>query len=144
MPNNDFFERTDELAAMVGDGDLVGHFRVDQEYAAVQHEGGWLNFMGRYGAKRIKRHTDGQAPPSKFVENPLKENYERYYQNLADGVLDGTLIERMAENVEDQDRELRLRAPKLTTALSKSGSPSVTSEGDLVYHRPPEIGRLEA
>lgn len=134
---NDFFARTEELAEMVGDGDLIGHFRVEREYAAVQHEQGWRNFMGRYGAKEIKVYHRGGGP--KFVEGPLKENYPEFYQDLADAVLEGRLIQAMITNMEEMDAELRVRAPVEDGDLRRAGSIAVTDDGDLVFYKAPEV-----
>lgn len=131
----DFFERTSALADMVGDGDLTGTFAVEKVYAAVQHEGGWLNHMGRNGPVKIKKHTDGGKPPRKFVEDPLKRNYAGYYQHLADSVLNGTIRDAMKDNMKHQDRELKASAPELSGSLKNSGSYTVTDNGRVVARK---------
>jgi hypothetical protein len=122
-----FFERIEELREMVGDGDLTGTLTADTPYAYNQHEKHWLNFMGRYGYKPILEYHNGGG--EKFIEAPLMENYPRYFQNLADAVLDGSLIGAMHENVEDMNRELQQNAPVKTGRLRNSGSTSVTDGG---------------
>lgn len=129
----DFFERTETLAQMVGDGDLVGHFSVNKIYAVNQHEQGWLNFMGRYGPKKIRRYHNGGGP--KFVEAPLLANFEGYYENLGDAVLKGTLPEAMRENLEDQDDNLQWAAPEDSGDLKDSGAYSVIDDGSVVFSK---------
>ena len=131
----DFLTRTKVLEDMVGHGDLVGEFAVEKVYAAVQHEGQWADYMGRFGPKEIRRHTNGRPVPSKFVEAPLKANYLDYYQNLADGVLDGTLVERMKENAEDQDDQLQVYAPEDSGDLKRAGSCKVFDGGEIAHSK---------
>ncbi len=128
----DFFERTELLAEMVGGGDLEGEFAVEKVYAAVQHEKGWRNYLGFMGPKDIERYHRGGGP--KFVENPIKENYADYYQDLADGVLEGTVRERMVANMRDLDAELQVRAPERDGELKRAGSYTVY-DGDEVFAR---------
>jgi hypothetical protein len=127
MTEGDFFERTEVLAEMVGDGMLSGEFQVEKVYAAVQHEKGWRNYLGFMGTKDIEVYHRGGGP--KFVEEPLKENYARYYQDLADGVLSGTVREKMVDAMEDQDRELQVRAPERDGELKRAGAYTVR-DGD--------------
>ena len=119
----DFSERVTELQEMVGDGDLVGKLTVDTPYAYNQHEKHWLNYMGRYGFKPITRYHNGGG--EKFVEQPLVENYPRYYEHLADAVLEGTLREAMADNVSHMNEELKANAPEKTGRLKNSATESV-------------------
>lgn len=112
--------------------------------AAVQHEGGWTDhpFLGPESGSstRIRRHPGGGGPPpSKYVENPLKENFPHYYQNMADGVLDGTLRERMREAVEDQDLQLQRHAPQRSGALKKAGSYTVFDGARVYAHKASKV-----
>ena len=136
MPDNSFFARTEQLEQIVGDGDLTGTFAVEKVYAAVQHEKGWLNYLGFMGPRDINVYHRGGGP--KFVEAPLKENYPTYYQNLADGVLDGTLEGRMVQNVEDLDDELQVRAPERDGELKRAGSYIVRDDGTIVARKEPQ------
>jgi hypothetical protein len=47
------------------------------DYLLVQHEGGWENFMGEYGPKRIENYTTPGTGP-KFLENPWTQNKAQY------------------------------------------------------------------
>jgi len=141
----DFFERSEALLQRVGDGDLKGVTTVDQPYSWNQHEGRWIDFMGRYGPKEIRNHPQGGGPPpSKFLENPLKERAEEFVQRLADNVLKpGGLVSEMSSIQEDLVDEVSRRAPRLTGRLQDSGAPAVYDDGALVYRRPPKAPREE-
>lgn len=123
-----FFERTDELKDLVGQGDLEGHLVVDQAYARVQHES--LDF----------KHVHGGT--AKFVEKPLMEGYRHWYQRLADAFGDRPLNEAMIDNVEDFVVDAEVTTPVEFGDLAQSGHPSVTSDGEVVYDRAPVIHRL--
>lgn len=57
-------------------------------YLLVMHEGGWLNFMGRYGPKKIENYaTPGTG--AKFLENPWTENLPRYKQRVREAMRKG-------------------------------------------------------
>lgn len=138
----DFFPRSEALQKVVGDGLLKGRVEVDQIYAWNQHEGGWLNFMGKYGAKRISDHPQSPyQPPSKFLENPIKERGPEFAQRLADSVLEGRLIQVMAACMEDLSGEVYDRAPVLFQRLRNSGHPQVLDNEQLVYDRAPGASR---
>ena len=132
----DFFEKTEELAQMVGDGRLEGEFAVNKVYAAVQHEKGWRNYLGFMGPKDIEHYHRGGGP--KFVENPLKENYPVYYQDLADGVLSGRVREKMEDAMQDLDRELQERAPERDGELKRAGTYTVRDGAAIFAHKAPE------
>lgn len=123
MAGGSFFERIDELQARVGEGTLTGTFTVDTPYAYNMHEKHWLNFMGRYGYKPITQYHNGGG--EKFVEGPLMENYPRYFQHLADEVLEGSLREAMADNLDDMDDALQRNAPERSGRLKSSGHKDV-------------------
>lgn len=110
------------LEQEVGEGELIGQVTFDQVYARYQHEVLEL------------QHPHGGGP--KYLENTLKEKYERYYRALADSVLDGTLDKTMIEVAEDLAGESARRAPIEKGTLRASASPEVTSNGIAVYHRP--------
>lgn len=140
-----FFEKSEELLGMVGNGDLQGKTVVDQPYAWNQHEGRWIDFMGRYGAKTIDSHPQGGGPPpSKFLENPLKERAGEFARRLGDHALEpGGLAGEMAAIQEDLCGEVKENAPRFSGRLGDSGSPSVYDDGALVYRRPPNATREE-
>lgn len=131
----DFFERTEALAEMVGDDDLRGEFRVEKVYAAVQHERGWENYLGVYGPKKIKMYHNGGG--AKFVEAPLKERYELFFQRLADGTLRGTIRDDMKDAMKDLDDELQVRAPERDGELKRAGSYTVTDDDRIHAYKAP-------
>lgn len=122
-------ERLDLLEQRVGDGVLEGQIVVDQAYAAYQEVHEDLN------------HPRGGGPH--FVGGPLLENHRKYVQNLADGVLDGSLVLRMIDNMEDMADEVFARAPVLYTPLRSSGHPIVRDNGVVQYDRAPLAERLD-
>jgi hypothetical protein len=125
-----FGARIAELKAMVGDGELRGTVIVDQIYAHYQHEG--LDFKHPHG---------GEA---RFLAQPLLDNRDRYLQHYADQLLhDGGQV-AMAENMENLagDGGVATHAPVLYNNLRRSGHPVVTSDGAVIYDRPPEQHRL--
>lgn len=131
-----FGERTRLLEEMVGDGDLVGSFSVHGGPRTVPlHEGYFVNHMGTNGFVRIRNYNQGGP---RFVEGPLKEGFERYYQDIADGILDGSIRERMRDSMSDMNGQLKVRAPIEYGALRKSGSYTVVDDGDVYHHHPPE------
>lgn len=128
-PNNSFDTAAAALADSVGDGDLVGDLDRDQVYAQFQHETPGLN------------HPVGDW---KYQEGPLYERHGDYLQTVADHVHDLARgpAEAMADVVEQLDSDTGARTPKDLTILAHSGHPVVTSDGQVVYDRPPEVPRL--
>ncbi len=122
-----FFERVEALKARIGDGDLVGRLVVDQPYALYQHETFGLN------------HPRGGGP--KFLSGPFERSAPAYMEELADSVLNGSLIQTMAQNLEDLSFQLDPAAPIDADPnfyrLRLSGNPIVTDDGTEVYNRPP-------
>lgn len=132
-------ERTRELQEIVGDGDLVGKVEVNQPYAVPQHEGIWQT--GPLAGVVIRNHPQGGG--AHFLSEPLTQNAERYMHNLAGNVYEpGGLTGAMADNMEDLSSEVHDRAPRETEALRNSAHPTVTSDGETVYDRPPVVPRL--
>lgn len=123
----DFDDRMAELAALVGNGDLVGSVTVDQRYAKIQHEA--LDF----------KHAAGQA---KYLEMPLYDEAGNYVNDLADAVLDGRLPQAMASAMEDLSGRVAKLAPIDLGNLRDSGHPVVTDGATTVYDRPPIQRRL--
>lgn len=124
----DFGAGIDEIKQLVGDGDLVGALNVDQVYAHYQHEGMDLNHP-----------NGGQA---KFLETALHANAGSYMQKIADTILEGGAVDAMIDVVEQLDDDSAQLTPKETTVLARSGHPTVTDNGALVYDRAPEVPRL--
>lgn len=126
----DFFARMDELAEMVGHGDLTGTVSVDQVYARFQHEG--LDLYHPRGGQAL------------YLQQPLMSHKDRYLQSVADGVLDDGGRDAMIRAVEDlaEDGGVATHAPVELGDLRASGHPSVSSDGAVVYDRPPRQHRL--
>lgn len=131
VPSGSFFGKIDRLASAVGDSDLTGEVVVDQPYALVQHED-----------TDLSHPRGGEA---KYLENPLKEKYDRYLDGLAADVLPGRLQQGMTEVVEDLAGEVGRRAPVEEGVLRASASPRVFSggQGTLLFERAPASPRDE-
>jgi hypothetical protein len=123
-----FRQRLDQLARQVGDGDLVGRYHVNQRYAAYQHVHEHLE------------HPRGGGPH--YVSAPLRARYRAWYRHIAAGLLSGQAPARMADAMEDLDRQVTGRAPVETGALRGSGAYTVVSGGAVVYVRPARVARL--
>lgn len=126
-----FFERTDFLMDEVGRNDLVGKIEVDQVYAHYQHEG--YDFF----------HPDGGQ--AGYVVIPFFSRNVKHMEHLAESAItrDGSSIEdAMADNMEDMSEQVYLMAPWEFADLRASGHPTVISDGEKVYDRPPNVGRL--
>ena len=125
----DFRRRVDLLLDEIGTGPLEGKVQVDQVYAKYQHERLDLKHPGGGGAK--------------YLERPLYANIQGFVQRLADGVLkpDG-LPQAMQANMEDLSEQVYRNAPFEFGDLRASGHPTVTSDGAVIYDRPPMIHRL--
>jgi hypothetical protein len=126
----DFSARIDELAEMVGHGDLTGTVSVDQAYSQFQHEG--LDLVHPRGGQAL------------FLQQPLMEHHDRYLKAIADGLLTDGGRDAMIRAVEDlaEDGGVATHAPVELGDLRASGHPSVTSDGDTIYDRPPRQHRL--
>lgn len=120
-------QRLDELARNVGDGDLVGQYKVDQRYAAYQH------------VHRLRHPRGGQKD---YVSDPLKARNSSWYRGIARVFLHGGAELAMAQALEDLDRQVGVLAPVDLNNLRQSGSITVLSAGRPVYVRPARIARL--
>ena len=56
-------------------------------YIWVQHEGGWISFMGTGEPKRIEHWTTPGTGP-KFLEGPFAERKEQYATDIAEAVIE--------------------------------------------------------
>ena len=72
------------------------------------------------------------------------EHYDKYFTEIARTVLDDGGKEAMRSAVEDlaEDGGVATHAPVLYANLRASGHPSVTSDGAVIYDRPPRQHRL--
>lgn len=134
-----FADRIRELEEIVGHGDLQGKVRVDQVYAAVQHEGYWKT--GPLAGVVIRNHPRGGQ--AKYLQEPLFDQASEYMQRLAGRAFElGGLVSAMRENMEDLSGEVYDRAPREFDDLRDSAHPTVTDGDVLVYDRPPRRARL--
>lgn len=114
----DFLARTSELAKMVGDGDLSGIFAVDGGERTVPLEvGGWQNFMGQYGPKRIENYHDG-GPHA--AQNSLEATYRISLEDIAKTTLTEGPQAGIRRHVGRMREEFTQRAPKRTGQYSQS------------------------
>lgn len=131
-----FGEGVDALKELVGSGHLEGTVEFDQVYAFNQHEGLWLDFMGRYGPKVMHRGRPH------FLSGPLTGGSEGFMATIAEHTLhDGPAL-GMIEDVERLADESAAAAPVEFGDLADSAHPKVTSDGAVIYDRPPLVGRL--
>lgn len=122
-----FVQRIGELQDQVGGGTLTAHLLRDQVYAHYQE------------ARLDLRHPRGGQ--AMYQETSLYDYRSEYLQAVADKVLEN-IVSGMVDAVEAFDGHAAQRCPKELTMLSRSGHPSVTSAGSVVYDRAPEVGRL--
>lgn len=120
-------QRIGELQEQVGQGTLTGHLLRDQVYAHYQE------------ARLDLRHPQGGQ--AMYQETSLYDYRGEYLQQVADRALEN-ITSGMIEAVEAFDGHAAQRCPKELTLLSRSGHPSVTSQGAVVYDRAPEVPRL--
>jgi hypothetical protein len=127
-----FGERIDELKRQVGKGHLKGEVEVNQAYAHYQHDHPEFH------------HPDGGK--AFYLRDPLFAGANGYMRNLADKVITeaGSDIETaMAENMESLSTEgVYAEAPWEFGDLRASGHPMVTSDGEKIYDRAPQVARL--
>jgi hypothetical protein len=124
-----FNQRIDELIQQVGVGSLVGKVEVDQAYAHMQHEDLTL------------KHTHGGQ--ALYLTQPLLDHLDSYLETLARTTFDEKgPAEGMKDNMEHLSEQVSIKAPIRYGALRQSAHPSVTSDGAVVYDRPPVVPRL--
>ena len=109
---------------------IEGHLAVDQVYAHYQHA--HLEF----------NHPDGGE--AMYLSTPLFTRYRDFYDHLAKQVFHGELVEGMTEVTEELSHEVYVRAPWEFGDLRASGHPFVEADGETVYDRQPNRGRLSA
>lgn len=136
MPST-FFDRIDELAAIVGQGDLETKVEFDQVYAAPQERGFWET--GPNAGVQIRNHPGGGG--SHFLRDAVIAPADAHMQTLADHLLSDPVqgaIE-VGHNIEAKASEA---APVLYVNLRRSGHITVTDDGAEVYDHLPAVGRL--
>jgi hypothetical protein len=129
-----FLERTAELAAAVGHGDLVMKVETNQPYAGVQDVGYWVS--GPDAGSVIRHHPQGGV--THFARLALFDNVDENMARLAGAVAtpDGSRLEHEARTVADAiaDAQARL-TPRRTGRLAASAVPVVLSDGAEIYRR---------
>lgn len=119
------------MLSEIGEGHLEGSVEVDQAYAQYQEL-----------TDHLRHPLGGKAHA---LGDSLYLNSDRYMQTLADNAIteEGSDLESaMADNMEHLSGEYYVHAPWEFGDLRGSGHPTVTSDGDTVYDRPPNIHRL--
>ena len=128
---DEFVDRTLFLESEVGHGDIVAGCTVDQPYAQDQHEtldyehprGGRARYLG---GPLLEHNLENMEYIARHVIVPLGSDLE-------DAMIE--IAETMAYDYVGEE------APVLTTALRRSGSPWVHSNGAEVFYRPPAAPR---
>lgn len=123
-----FLARIDELLDRVGDGRLRGEVRIDQVYAAYQHNRPDLS------------HRVGNAL---YLSKPLNTEHRSFFQKIADEVLEpGGPVHGMVSAVEALANSAATQTPVDLFNLARSQSTTVRDQGAVVYHRDPRQQRL--
>lgn len=107
---------------------ITGRVVVDQIYAHYQH-----------AHPEFHHPRGGQAF---YLRDPLFLKYKGYMVQLGKRAMKGDLRRAMVENVESLAHEVMLRAPWEYMDLRNSAHPIVEQDGEIVYDRPPLVGRL--
>jgi hypothetical protein len=126
-----FGERIDAFLEEFGDGPLEIKNHVDQVYAQNQEL-----------TEHFEHPRGGQAH---YLRDALFDNAERFMGHIAQEVItpEGSRIHHAAEHVANElVRETSLRTPVEFGDLKRSGHATVTSDGAVVYDKPPEVPRL--
>jgi hypothetical protein len=125
MPST-FAEKTRELEERVGDGRIVGRVSFSpQKIAVPQHRGTWMS--GPLAGVVIKHWTTPGTGPGYLVD-PLLENGERYFAEIAREVLMAGARAPMLRAVNDLLDEAQRRVPRKTGKLAETGDASVSEE----------------
>lgn len=140
MPGRPFSEGIDELKEIIGDGVLKATNTVNQVYAAPQSRGFWET--GPLAGVHIRNHPGGGIEDflgSQIQGTGMRDMLTWVAQAIGEK---RPIAESAADTVDDYIRGVRNLAPKQTGNLSKSGAGQVTSDGVVVYDRPPEVPRM--
>lgn len=128
MSKGTFDARSYQIGNQVGPGSLTGQIRVDQVYAARQHnELTWKHPRG------------GRA---RYLSAPYGQAVHEYLLHLARSILGGQGVAAMRRNMTNLARKVGTNAPILYNNLRRSASVTVTSGGAPVYHQPARVKRL--
>lgn len=132
-----FGDGIDELHALVGRGHLQGTVEFDQVYAFNQHEGFWVDFLGRLGPKEMERGRPH------FLSGPLTAGADEMMHTVADHLLKDGALSAMVENVLKLAADSAAAAPVEFGDLADSAHPMVTDDGVVVFDQPPIVPRLD-
>lgn len=121
-----FSRRTRELADQVGNGDLEMKLVVDQPYAF------WVEVRDEL------QHPRGQ---SRYVETTMMAGADGWMATLAAGAYHGLRLAAI-EVSEEMVADAANRTPVEFADLIRSGAPTVTDDGAVVYARPAAQRRL--
>lgn len=131
-----FGDGVDALKELVGQGHLQGSVEFDQPYAFNQEIGGWEDFLGHEGPKSMTR-----GHPH-FLGGSLTAESDATMQSMADHFLHEGPTVGMIEATERLADTSAAAAPVEFGDLADSAHPEVTSDGAVVYDRPPAVPRL--
>jgi hypothetical protein len=124
-----FAEQLGKLRELTGaPGRIEAQVVVDQVYAHYQHE-----------HVEFRHPVGGQA---KYLEAPLMASYRDYLEDYARTVLSDGGHDAVKRSVEHLSDQVELLAPVEWADLRRSGHPSVSQAGRLLYDRPPKQARL--
>lgn len=129
----DFFSRTEELAHLVGDGNLSGIFAVDGGERTVPLEVGYWKSGPNAGVRMRDFTTPGTGPHA--AQNSLEATYHTSLEDIAKTTLKTGPQGGMERHVEDMQREFEGRAPRVTGQYSQSTGRFVLDNGIPVYER---------
>ena len=127
MPDNSFSARTEQLAEMVGKGNLVGLFAVDGGARTVPLEvGGWKT--GPNAGVQIENWTTPGTGPH-AAQHSFEATYERSLEDIAKTTLEAGPQGAMERHVERVQGEFEEKAPMRDGSYRQSTARVVTDNG---------------
>lgn len=124
----DFRERLEALRELVGEGTVQATVTNDQIYSLYQHE-----------RADLKHPHGGKAF---YLRDPLLAGQDRYFQGVADRLLEEGPVEPMIDAAKDLIDASAIETPKDLSILARSFSGEVTDDGASVWDQPAEVPRL--
>lgn len=123
----DFLTKTEELAKLVGEGNLSGILAVDGGERSIPLEVGyWRNFMGTEGFKKIENYHEG-GPHA--TQKALEETYIESLEDISKTLLIEGPDAGMKRHVSRARDRFRQNAPKRTGQYSESSAGFVVDNG---------------
>jgi hypothetical protein len=129
VARNDFLSKTNELAAMVGDGDLVGTFMVNGGERTVPLEVGYWKTGPLAGVRMEDFTTPGTGPHA--VQNSLEATWANSLADIARTTLTEGPQEGMKRHVERMDAQFK----RVTGDYANSTARVVTDNGVPVHEK---------